>query len=142
VPPRAVVDNNVPISYLVRAGPTIQRLVAYWRQKRFVWLTSPPIVVELARAFARRGLEPELRDDPWELLDNIRDNAEWTPGVPIANGACRDAGDDKFLSCALEGAADYVVSGDQHLLGMKEFRGIKIVTPKEFVEILDAEPTA
>jgi len=47
-----------------------------------------------------------------------------------------DPSDDKFLEAALAGQALYVVSGDNHLLVLKDFRGIKIITAHEFIEKL------
>ncbi|MFH1774368.1 MAG: hypothetical protein ABH874_05365 [Methanobacteriota archaeon] len=38
---------------------------------------------------------------------------------------------DKFIECALTGEVDYIVSGDRHLLELKKYRGIKILTPTE-----------
>ena len=46
-----------------------------------------------------------------------------------------DPTDNIVLECALEGKADFIVSGDKHLLKLKEFRGIKIVNSKEFLKI-------
>ncbi len=46
-----------------------------------------------------------------------------------------DPSDNIVLECAAEGKADYMISGDSHLLGLKEFRGIKILTPKQFVNL-------
>lgn len=45
-----------------------------------------------------------------------------------------DPDDDKVLEAALEANADYIVSGDTHLLKIKEFKGIKIITAKEFLK--------
>ena len=42
--------------------------------------------------------------------------------------------DEKFLSCALEGNADYIVSGDDDLLSIKQYHEIKIVTPTDFLD--------
>ena len=47
-----------------------------------------------------------------------------------------DPKDDMVLECAVEGKADFIVSGDPHLLKLKEFRSIKIVTPKQFLDLL------
>ena len=49
---------------------------------------------------------------------------------------CRDPDDDKFLACAIDGAAYYAVSGDSDLLSLGEFRGVKIVTASEFLSLL------
>ncbi len=50
-------------------------------------------------------------------------------------GVCRDPNDDAILACALEARADYLVTGDVDLLELKIFKGIRIVTPRDF-EIL------
>lgn len=50
---------------------------------------------------------------------------------------CRDPDDDKFLACAIDGVAYYVVSGGSDLVSLREFRGIKIVTASEFLSLLE-----
>jgi len=40
---------------------------------------------------------------------------------------------NKILECALEAQASFIVSGDKHLLEIKEYKGIKIISPKEFL---------
>ena len=50
-----------------------------------------------------------------------------------------DPTDDKFIETALNGNADYIISQDRHLLDIKEFEGIKMVTPKEFLRILKTD---
>jgi predicted nucleic acid-binding protein len=50
----------------------------------------------------------------------------------------RDPQDNLFLACALEGHADYVVSGDAHLLEIKYYHGVQIVTPRQFLGLLKA----
>lgn len=52
--------------------------------------------------------------------------------------ACRDANDDKFLELAVCGNADFVISGDQDLLVLREIGSIPIVTAAEFLDSLDA----
>ena len=48
---------------------------------------------------------------------------------------CRDACDNMFLECAVTAKAQYLVSGDDDLLSMKEINGIPIVTPREYLKI-------
>ena len=45
----------------------------------------------------------------------------------------RDKKDNKIIECAFDGKVDYIVTGDPDLLVLKEFRGIKIVTAKDFL---------
>ncbi len=47
--------------------------------------------------------------------------------------------DDMFLACALEGRAEYVVSGDRHLLEIGSYHGMLIVTPRQFMTLLAVE---
>ena len=50
--------------------------------------------------------------------------------------AVRDKKDNKIIECAFDGKADYIVTGDPDLLELKEFRGIKMLTAKEFLGVL------
>ena len=45
-----------------------------------------------------------------------------------------DPDDDRILECAVEGKADFIVTGDRHLLQIEEFRGIKITSARVFME--------
>ncbi len=49
----------------------------------------------------------------------------------------RDPDDNEFLECALAGGADYIVSGDAHLLDIGQYDGIQLVTPAAFLVVLD-----
>lgn len=63
-----------------------------------------------------------------------------TPFSPMGTTRCRitdDPDDNKFLGCALEAKAYYVVSGDNHLLSLKHFHGIQIVDAKAFVQEIE-----
>ncbi len=50
--------------------------------------------------------------------------------------ACSDSKDDKFLSLAKDGKADFLVTGDKDLFEMERFEGTEIITPRNFIEIL------
>lgn len=47
---------------------------------------------------------------------------------------CRDPDDNKFLDCAIEGKAKYLITGDQDLLILKEIMRVQIVTPRRFLD--------
>jgi putative PIN family toxin of toxin-antitoxin system len=61
---------------------------------------------------------------------------ELTNNFKIEKGS-RDIDDNIILECGIMGRVDYIISGDDDLLVLKEFSGIKIVTPKEYLEILN-----
>ncbi len=50
----------------------------------------------------------------------------------------KDPEDNKFIACAVEGDADYIVSGDEHLLDLKHYKSIQIVDARAFLKILGA----
>jgi predicted nucleic acid-binding protein len=62
--------------------------------------------------------------------------AEVTTGKYKVEVVSADADDNKFLECALEGQADLIVSGDQHLKDLKIFQGIEIISPDELLKKL------
>ena len=55
------------------------------------------------------------------------------PKRKIKNGS-RDKTDNKYIECGITANVDYIVSGDIHLLELKEYDSIKIVAPKEYLE--------
>jgi predicted nucleic acid-binding protein len=50
-----------------------------------------------------------------------------------------DPADNKIIACALEGDADFIISGDHHLTDLKIFQGIKIVDPAAFLKIVNIQ---
>jgi putative PIN family toxin of toxin-antitoxin system len=54
----------------------------------------------------------------------------------ITTGGCRDKSDNKYLECAIAGNADYIISGDIHLLELKRYGDTRIVNAREYLEIV------
>jgi uncharacterized protein len=69
-----------------------------------------------------------------EFLEAIAGFATLTLGVLRLQVITNDPDDDKYLECAVEGQADYIVSGDHHLTDLKTYQGIMIVDPATFIE--------
>jgi putative PIN family toxin of toxin-antitoxin system len=65
------------------------------------------------------------------------DLCEFVEPKPLSERICRDADDDVVLATALAGKADVIVTGDNDLLVLKEFRGTRILSPRKFLELLD-----
>jgi len=65
-------------------------------------------------------------------IEEIGNNV--VPGRQVKNGS-RDKADNKYLECGITVDVDYIISGDIHLLELKEYENIKIVTAKEYLEI-------
>ena len=64
--------------------------------------------------------------------------AHVVPLGPHVISVVRDSDDNMVLECALSGGADYIISGDQDLIILKEFHGIKLLSPREFLTIIES----
>ncbi len=136
---RAVLDTNQYISMALKPGGTADQLLAAWRDERFVLVLSPQILEEIVRVLRSPRLRRLVRLTTAEvdrLLESLLIDAELTPGHLAVHVITRDPSDNMVLACAVEGRADYIVSGDRDLLTLESYEGIPIVTAREFLQIL------
>lgn len=138
---RVVLDANVFVSALIRPeGPPGRILVRLLREGTFELVASPATLAELRRSLryprVRRYLalsEEEL--DLWvEALPAIAVVVKGTVSRHVVEA---DPADDIYIAAAADGLASYIVSGDRHLLDLEEHEGIRIVTPREFLDLLE-----
>jgi hypothetical protein len=140
---RAVVDTNVLVSGLITDQSPPAQIVDAWLDQSFVLITSIYQVEELGHVLAYPRIASRIRLEPTEvetILAGLLLQAEIEPGEIVLAGVTRDPKDDPILACALEGKADYLVSGDGDLQVLETYEGIQIVTPRQFVELLAAAP--
>jgi len=136
---RAVLDTNQYVSMAIKAGGTADRLLAAWREERFVLLLSPPLLEELVRVLRYPRLRRLIGLTATELeglIETLLLDAELTPGRLAVHVITRDPSDNMVLACAVEGRADYIVSGDRDLLSLQSYQGIPIVRAAEFLRML------
>jgi putative PIN family toxin of toxin-antitoxin system len=118
----------------------MRRVVAHWRAGTFTLLSSPATRAELAGVLARPAIR-ELAAVPLdELVCGLERFSVHVPGILFFPGACRDPKDDKFLACAVEGWAHYLVSSDRDLTDMRRYRDVTIVNPGQFLLALELYP--
>lgn len=135
---RVVVDTNVLISGLfgIKDSPSTQILNAF-RNQKIILVTSPAILKEVENVINRDRIIKRTKMSQKEridFIDKLIERCDVTQGGKLREAISRDITDDKFLSCAIEAQAEYIVTGDEDLLDLKEYEGIKIVTPREFIE--------
>jgi len=134
---RVVLDTNVLIAFLLTRGRTISTILDGWERGDFDLLTSPALIAEVRRTLEKPELRQRIRPEAAEaLLEALEKDAVLIPGDLELHGVAPDPDDDAIVSCAIEGDADYIVSGDAHLLGLGEYEGVRIVEPAEFVRVL------
>ncbi len=131
--PRVVVDTNVYISALNFAGRPDEVLVL-GRAGVIEVFISPPILEEIEGVLLRKFRWTSARVR--EASRAIRSFTALVNPEESVNVVREDEPDNRVLECAFAARADVIVTGDQHLLKLKRFRGIVIASPREF---LDAE---
>ena len=133
---RVVLDTNVLVSALLFAGP-IGRLVSLWRERWIVLLLSKDVFIEYLRVLAYPKFKLSGEEIKAIVEEYVLPFAEMATVAEAPVVIREDPADDKFLALAAAGRARYIVSGDKHLLALREYRGVKIVTPREFLEAAD-----
>jgi len=131
---RVVVDTNVVISGLLFNG-TPGRLISLWKRGQIKPLTSAEIIDEVIRVLAY----PKFKLSESEI--NYLLNIEILPHFDVIETKQKfssiikeDPSDDKFIHCAEAGKANYIISGDQHLLSLKRYKKIQIITPERLLK--------
>lgn len=141
---RAVLDTSVLVSSVLVPEGIPARVVDAWRANRFVLVTSPSILAELHTTLAyprirkKYAITDEIVDRLLALLAMEAELTSWEPDVSRAR--IRDPKDEMVLACAVAGRATFVVSGDQDLLTLRAYGDIRMVTAREFLAHLEAEP--
>ncbi len=132
---RAVVDTSVWVSGVYWTGLP-HRLLQRWRDGEFEAIVSPALLAELERALGavahRIGANPDLAE---EWMDLITSGAELVhPGRTVL--ICRDPADNAVLEAAVAGQVDCIISGDRDLTDLGEHCGVRILTPRQFADLL------
>ena len=134
---RVLLDTNVIVSALLYRGRPAQALIRCL-DPDIVLVTSEYILSELEDVLRRKSDWSE--SIIFGSVERLRIASEMiAPSVQIA--ACRDPDDNRILEAAVDGDADFIVSGDADLLSMASFRGLQIVSVAEFLARLDPGET-
>lgn len=120
-----------------QAGPP-REIVGAWVDECFELIASPALLEELRDVLAR----PRFRrwvslDVAAEFIDGLAQDAVIVADPPAQPGLTPDADDDYLIALARAAGADYVVSGDRHLLDLEE-PDPPVLTPRQFLDLLGA----
>jgi uncharacterized protein len=135
---RVVLDANQFVSALLKPGSNPDLIMRMVREDRVTLIMSEDIRSEIHRVLTYPKIAKRLVCSPEELasfIDRLGAVAVMTPGSLMVNVIADDPSDNKYLACAMEGKADFIVSGDHHLLDQRVFKGIRIITPASFLEV-------
>jgi uncharacterized protein len=130
---RVVIDTSSLVSYVLTQGEIMSQVIAHWRSGAFRLLSSPATRLELTDVLNRPSIKQLAATSLDELPLGLTRFSHHVPENLDIAGACRDPKDDKFLPCAVEGGANYLVSNDRDLLDMRYFQDVAIVNPGQFL---------
>lgn len=133
---RLVLDTNIVTSGLLWNGSPA-RLIDAALADEVELCTSRTLLVELARILQRAKFGKAISatgSSADELVMGYIELATLVTPMPIFPTILRDPDDDHVLACALAAQADFIVSGDKHLLDLKQFQGMHIVTAAQAVK--------
>lgn len=129
---KVVFDTNVVASASFWRGTPFDCLAA-WAQGQCVAVVSPELLAEYHEIIEELRQEyPQRKAVEW--VEALTESAELIFPTERATGATSDPADEMVLECALAAEADCIVTGDKkHLLPLREFQGIPIISPAAFV---------
>jgi putative PIN family toxin of toxin-antitoxin system len=140
---RAVLDTNVLVSAVLSdAGPPGSILRA-WRKGSFQIVLSLPLLRELEAVLSRPRIVKRLG---WSEVERtafvvaLGESAMIVTPSEEVKLIDADPADNRVLEAAAEAGADYIVSGDRHLLDLGSYERIEIVTPVRFAAVLSTSP--
>lgn len=132
---RIVADTNVFLSGIFWKGNFSSQIIELWRDRKIELVSSISIIDELTKNL--RGFKIKMDEEIVQEWENtILENSLLVEPKEKIEIVKDDEDDNKFIEAAVAGKADYIITQDNHLLRIKEFKGIKILTPKEFLDVV------
>lgn len=131
---KIVLDTNILISAFGWPGKP-RKIFRKVLDQKYILVESKETLTELRKVldYPKFGFDSERKIRFLALVTAVAELVGVKPEFDVIKA---DPSDNKFLDLAVAAKADYIVSGDRHhLLQLKEFREIKIVTPAEFLEL-------
>ena len=142
-PPKTiVVDTNVLIRATFRKrSPISLRIYQALKDQTCILAISPAILDEIREVISRDYIIALTSSTPAQRTRYLTELSEISilmPGSMELTRQSRDKKDNKFLVCAGEAQADYLVTSDEDLLDLKSYEETRILSPHEFVNLLEA----
>lgn len=137
--PGIVADTNVIISGLLWTGAP-HEIFKLAEDKLITIFSSFPIIEETSEVLGRRKFIPrieKLNTTREELIESLINAIEIVQPLETVKLINADPDDNQILECALAAPVEFIISGDPHLLMLKRFKNISIITPQKFIQWMD-----
>ena len=133
--PNVVADTNVYISAFNFGGPPLEILIFAIRREIALFV-SPSILKEIEGVLLRRFGWPG--EQAREVLRTIREFTRSVDPKEKIDALKEDESDNRILECAVEAKAHVIITGDKHVQAIGAFRGIAIMSPRQFLDAYSA----
>jgi|SRR3989344_4925722 len=132
---RAVSDTNVLISTAIMKLVNPRKIFKMFLDDKIILIESEELITELKEVLMRPKFDFISMIEKESFIKSLTELCEIVKPRQKLEIIKEDPDDNIVLETAIRGKVDYIISGDEHLLKLKEFRGIKIISPKEFLEL-------
>lgn len=132
---RLVLDTSTLISALGWKKGNPRKIFEDCLSGKYQLIESIDLINEFLKVFNRDKFSFISKEDKQEFIVRLFEICNLVEPKTKLNIIEDDPEDNIVLECALEGNANYIISSDSHVLKLKEFKGIKIVNPKEFLDL-------
>ena len=139
--PKVVLDTNVWISALLWGGKPAE-IIKSAEQHRVIILTSEEIIAEISQVLTYPKLKNFYQDEGLQsedLIETVLKIAKFVKVTQKLHVIEEHPADDKFIECAQAAGADYIVSGDKHLLKVACHRKTQIVSVNKFLQLTETK---
>jgi putative PIN family toxin of toxin-antitoxin system len=134
---RVVIDTNILVSAALSAQGAPARIFELILERKTINYTSKPILEEIYRVFARPKFTSLIaQEDIVNLLKKYIESSVIIVPTQRINVIKDDPQDNRFLECALEAGAEYLVTGDRHILKLSSHKSVKIICAKDFLSLV------
>jgi len=136
---RVVLDTNIFVSTVLKSHSKPAKVFQLSKEGKVTLISSKDILLEVRAVLLYPKLRKLHRRTPKEIEEFVKRMTRVSfivPGTTEIQEIKDDPADNKYLSAAIEGKADFIVSGDHHLKDLKTFRGIRILDPSTFLALM------
>lgn len=129
---KVVIDTNIFVSSFFGGNP--KKIIDLWKNEKITLCLSHAVLEEYIDVLRRIGMKDEQELEELLSLFSKGYNILFTIKTPQIKIVESDPSDDKFIECAVALKADIIITGDRKVLDIKEYMGIRILTPQHFLE--------
>jgi uncharacterized protein len=134
---KVVLDTNIFISGLLSKNGAPTQVLDAWKAKRYILVISPFIIQEICDTLQSVHIQNKykiVKEDISVLVSLFEHDAFLVISEADTAGMIpHGTSDEQILACAIDGRADFIVSGDHHLIDLENFQNVPIITPQRLL---------